>query len=143
MTIKKVFFDANIFNDVFDNKRKTHEISKQAFANAVQRKLSLYTSCDVATNIYYITAKYTHKENALNAIDVIKELVEIIPFGAEELSETIGLMRSDSDYKDLEDTVQYILALQTGCDVIVSNDRNFISKEIPCMDSETFVKKFS
>ena len=128
---------------MFDNKRKTHDISKQAFANAVQQKLNIYTSCDVATNIYYITAKYTHKENALNAIDVIKELVEIIPFGAEELSETIGLMRSDSAYKDLEDTVQYILALQTGCDVIVSNDRNFISKEIPCMDSETFVKKFS
>lgn len=108
--------------------------------NSILHYLSLNPSCDVATNIYYITTKYTHKENALNAIDVIKELVEIIPFGAEELSETIGLMCSDSDYKDLEDTVQCILAFQTGCDVIVSNDRNFISKEIPCMDSETFVK---
>ena len=102
----------------------------------------MYTSCDIATNIYYITAKYTSKANALHAIDAVKEIVEIIPFGAEELTETIALMRKDRDYKDMEDTIQYILALQTACDVIVSNDKKFVSKEIPCMDSETFVKQF-
>jgi len=142
VTIKKVFFDANIFNDVFDSRRKTHSVSKQAFAHAVEEKTGMCTSCDVATNIYYITAKYTSKENALHAIDAVKEIVEIIPFGAEELTETIALMRKDSDYKDMEDTIQYILALQTECDVIVSNDKKFVSKEIPCMDSETFVKQF-
>ena len=142
MTIKNVFFDANIFNDIFDNSRHTHSISKEAFTKAMQSKMKLYTSCDIATNIYYITAKYTSKENALNALEYVKNIAQIIPFGDKELSQTITLMRNDSDYKDFEDSIQYILALNTKCDVIVTNDKRFVSKEIKCLSSEAFVKKY-
>jgi len=68
VTIKKVFFDANVFNDIFDESRLTHAISKQALSSAMHANMRLYTSCDIVTNIYYITAKYTNKENALNAL---------------------------------------------------------------------------
>ena len=142
MIIKNVFFDANIFNDIFDNSRLTHTISKEAFAKAMQRKMKLYTSCDIATNIYYITAKYTTKENALNALEYVKNIAEIIPFGEKELTQTIALMRADAEYKDFEDTIQYILALNTKCNVIVTNDKRFVSKEIECLSSEAFVKKY-
>ena len=142
MQVKKVFFDANIFNDIFDNKRATYNISKEALSKALKAKMKLYTSCDIATNIYYITAKYTTKENALNAIDAIKKMVTIIPFSEIELSATIRLMREDNDYKDFEDAIQYTLALQTKCDVIVSNDKKFIAKKIDCMISEELVKRF-
>ena len=142
MQIKKVFFDANIFNDIFDNKRTTHTVSKEALSKALKAKMKLYTSCDIATNIYYITAKYTTKENALNAIEAVKKMVTIIPFAQDELSSTIALMRKDSDYKDFEDAIQYTLALQTECDVIVTNDKKFVAKEVECMSSQDFVKRF-
>ena len=142
MTIKKVFFDANIFNDIFDDSRSTHNISKKAFSLAMHEKMKLYTSCDIATNIYYVTAKYTTKENALNALEAVKKMANIIPFGEEELTSTISLMRKDSDYKDFEDAIQYILALNTKCDVIVTNDKRFTSKGLKCMSSEAFVKEF-
>jgi len=142
VTIKNVFFDANIFNDIFDNSRHTHAISKEAFAKAMQSKMKLYTSCDIATNIYYITAKYTTKENALNVLEYVKNIAEIIPFGEKELSQTIALMRDNVAYKDFEDTIQYILALNTKCDVIVTNDKRFVSKEIESLSSEAFVKKY-
>ena len=109
---------------------------------AMHEKMKLYTSCDIATNIYYITAKYTTKENALNALEAVKKMANIIPFGEEELTATISLMRKDSDYKDFEDAIQYILALNTKCDVIVTNDKGFTSKGLKCMNSETFVKEF-
>ena len=51
-------------------------------------------------------------------------------------------MRHDADFKDFEDSIQYILALNTGCDVIVTNDKRFISKEIECLSAEAFVKKY-
>ena len=142
MAINRVFFDANIFNDIFDNSRHTHAISKEAFAKAMQSKMKLYTSCDIATNIYYITAKYTTKANALNALEYVKNIAHIIPFGEKELSETITLMRNDADYKDFEDSIQYILAHNTRCDVIVTNDKRFVSKEIECLSAEAFVKKY-
>jgi len=47
-------------------------------------------------------------------------------------------MLQDSDYKDLEDTVQYILAQKTQCDLIVSNDENFISKNLKLISSSDF-----
>ncbi len=142
MTIRKVFFDANVFNDIFDEKRPSFKESSQAYIGALKRRIKIYTSCDVATNIYYITAKYVSREKALDAIELLKTSVGIIPFGEKELAETIALMRSDADYKDFEDTIQYIMALNTHCDVIVTNDTRFVSKEIECLSAEAFVKKY-
>jgi len=140
VTIKKVFFDANIFNDIFDKNRSTHVVSNEAYLGALREGMTIYTSCDIATNIYYITAKYTTRENALDAIDFLKTSVSILPFGEKELSQTIALMRKESEYKDFEDSIQYIMALNEKCDVIVTNDKRFVSKEIPFLSSEMFVK---
>jgi len=84
VTIKRVFFDANIFNDIFDISRETHKVSKDAYLGAIRKGMILYTSCDIATNIYYITAKYTSRKNALDALDFLKTSVSIIPFGEPE-----------------------------------------------------------
>ena len=142
MAIKKIFFDANIFNDIFDRNRPAYAESYLAYTGSLAKGMTIYTSCDIATNVYYITAKYRTREEALDAIELLKESVSVIPFGEEELTQTITLKREDPDYKDLEDTIQYIMALNTGCDVIVSNDKRFVSKEIEMMDSQTFVKRF-
>ncbi|MBU1668469.1 PIN domain-containing protein [bacterium] len=140
MTIKKIFFDANIFNDIFDDKRATHQQSKEALMYALQNDIMVYTSCDIATNIYYITSKYTTKIKALDALEVLKDTVEIIPFGKNELSLAIELMRKDSDYTDMEDTIQYVLAEKMGCDLIVTNDKRFVAKEIECVGSDGFME---
>jgi len=139
VTTKRVFFDANIFNDIFDKNRTTFGASHKAYIGALEKGIEVCTSCDIATNIYYITSKYTTKSNALDAIDLLKKSVTIIPFGADELAQTITLMRKDEDYKDFEDTIQYILALNTKCDVIVSNDKRFVAKGLPCVSSKVFV----
>lgn len=142
MKIKNIFFDANIFNDIFDKNRPLHTSSSKAFIEALKAEMQIYTSCDVITNFYYVTTKYVSKEKALDGIELLKTSVNIIPFGEKELSQTVKLMRSDADYKDLEDTLQYILALNTHCDVILSNDKKFVSKKIECIGSEIFIEKY-
>ena len=142
MKIKKIFFDANIFNNIFDDKRKTHQQSKEALMYALQNDIIVYTSCDIATNIYYITSKYTTKIKALDALEVLKDTVEIIPFSKDELSLAIELMRKDSDYTDMEDVIQYVLAKKTECDLIVTNDKRFVAKEIECVGSDRFMGLF-
>jgi len=142
MKIKSVFFDANIFNDIFDDKRATHKASKEALIYALQNDMMVYTSCDIATNIYYITSKYTTKIKALDTLEVLKDTVEIIPFAKGELSMAIELMREDGDYTDMEDTIQYVLAKQMVCDLIVTNDKRFVAKGIECVGSEGFMGLF-
>jgi predicted nucleic acid-binding protein len=137
--IKKLFFDANIFNDIFDETRTSHSLSKAALKLALENNITPYTSCDIVTNIYYITSKYTSSQKALDALDALKVSVEIIPFSAEELTQTIHLMRNDSDFVDMEDTIQYILALQNQCDYIITNDKKFVSKKIPAISAKKFL----
>ena len=140
--IKKIFFDANIFNDIFDENRKSHKDSKDSLVFALQNDIEVCTSCDIVTNIYYITAKYTSKEKALDALNAIKEAVEIIPFAEKELTQTIELMQNDKDYVDMEDTIQYILALEEKCSLIITNDKKFISKKIKKLSSKEFAELY-
>ena len=82
------------------------------------------------------------RESALDALESVKEAVDIIPFGENELTRAIKLMRSDSDYKDMEDTIQYVLALQENCDLIITNDKKFVSKKITCLNAKDFTNEF-
>jgi len=138
---KRLFLDANIFNDIFDDKRSNHVASKEILYYALQNDIEVFTSCDIATNIYYITSKYTHATHALDALEWLKNSVEIIPFAKKELTQAIELMRSDSDYKDMEDTIQYILALNMECEMIISNDKRFVAKEIEVVAAKDFFNK--
>ena len=44
--------------------------------------------------------------------------------------------------KDLEDNLQYCLALEQGCDFIITNDKSFLNKDIKIISSEDFVLKY-
>lgn len=92
------------------------------------------------TTVYYITSKSKDQAKALEALEQVNLIFEIIPFGNQQLADAITLMQQDADYADLEDTVQYVLALQAGCDVILTNDGGFTAKELPTIDSVSFVK---
>lgn len=43
--------------------------------------------------------------------------------------------------RNLEDTIQYILAKKENCNLILSNDENFYAKDIEVISSEEFCKK--
>ena len=47
-------------------------------------------------------------------------------------------MREDNNYKDLKDTMQYILAKKENCELILSNDKGFYASDIEVLT----VKKF-
>ncbi len=135
----KIFFDANIIADIFDSKRASHVFSLNTHAYIIDNNIELFTSCDIITTVYYIESKHD-KQNALDKVSNINQTLKIIEFSNKEVNQTCTLMREDNDYKDLEDTMQYILAQKVGCDLIISNDKNFISKDIDIMSSESFYK---
>ena len=78
----------------------------------------------------------------MDALDFLKTSVSIIHFADAELTKAIILMRKDSDYSDFEDTIQYIMALENKCDVIVTNDKRFVGKEFRVLSSGAFVEEF-
>ena len=137
----KVFIDANIFIDLNDDSRKSYEESLKILTFLVNSNIAICTSCDLITTIYYILAKKS-KSNALKSIMKLNKICNIIDFSNKEVAQTCQLMNEDEDYVDLEDALQYILAQKEQCDVIVSNDRGFVSKKIELLSSEAFIKKY-
>lgn len=65
----------------------------------------------------------------------------MIEFSNKEVEKTCSLMLEDTDYQDLEDTIQYIMAKKYKCDLILSNDKNFISKDIKLLTSQKFCEQ--
>ncbi len=138
---KKVFIDANIFIDMNDKSRKTYTDSLLLLDYLVKRNIEICTSCDLITTIYYILAK-KDKNKALQDIQKINTICKVIEFSNKEINTTCNLMLNNDNFKDLEDTLQYVLAQKIGCELIFSNDKNFYSPEIELIDSSSFCEKY-
>ncbi len=133
-----MFLDANILLDIYDASRSTHTFSMQALSFLAQDKdIELFSSCDIVTTIYYIAAK-KNKAFALDAIMAMNDLCEIVTFSNNEVKESGLLMKNNPDYTDLEDTIQYVMAKKMQCDLILSNDKGFVSTDIKLMSTKMF-----
>ena len=137
---KKVFIDANVFIDKYDIKRDINMFAKDIFQYLVGINSELYTSCDLITTIYYIISKID-KNLALDVVENINTICEIIEFSNKDISTTCALMKENSAFKDFEDSLQYVLAKKVGCDLILSNDKNFFSPEIELLSTKELAKK--
>ncbi len=136
----RVFLDANIILDILDVKRPFHKYSVKVYEDLILNH-QIFISCDLITTVYYINSK-VNKEFALSNIQKIIKTLKIVEFSNKEVEEACDLMLKDSDFKDLEDTLQYIMAKKIGCDVILSNDENFVSKDIEVLNSKEFYDKY-
>jgi len=134
---RKIFLDANILVDFIDVQRAGHQWSEKIVIGCLKNKISLYTSCDIVTTVYYLSAK-VDKKRALNEISKINQFCNIIDFTNKEVELTCSLMENNEMFKDLEDTIQYVLAKKVGCDLIISNDKNFVSEDIALMSAQVF-----
>ncbi|MCX6075031.1 MAG: PIN domain-containing protein [Campylobacterales bacterium] len=138
--MNRVYLDANILLDFSNPERKYHTHAISLITYCLKGDISLFTSCDIITTLYYIDSK-KGKESALNNIHKINQFVKIIDFSNAEVEQMCNLMAQNSDFKDLEDTIQYILAKKVSCDCIVSNDQNFLSPDILLLSSEQFCER--
>jgi predicted nucleic acid-binding protein len=136
---KKVFLDANILIDLFDETRNRQEESIIILNYLISNSIKIYTSCDLITTVYYILSN-KNKEDALSSIEYLNQLCSIIEFSNNELRQTCKLMRNDTTFKDLEDTIQYVLAKNTKCDLIISNDKKFSSPDIELLNTKQFIE---
>jgi len=140
MNYKKVFIDANIFIDLFDTDRPLRKYSIEAIQKLLEENVELYTSCDLITTIYYVLRKKFGRQ-ALIFIEKLSKICELLPFSNKDLDEAITLMKKNFNFKDLEDTLQYVLAKKMGCDLILSNDKKFYSPDIEVLNTKDFLKK--
>ena len=133
--------DANILLDYSDKNRIFHEVSSKCIEYCLKQNLNLFTSCDLITTIYYVVSKQD-KVKALEEVQRINNFCHVVEFSNADINQTCNLMVENSNYKDLEDTIQYLLAKKSQCGLIVSNDENFVSESIRLISSSDFCSEF-
>ena len=118
MTIR-VFLDANVILD-FVLKRENYQSVKVLFELEEKNKIKLFMSTSILHIIAHWITKYlgsgTAKTIMLKILDHIKVL---------EGNHDSSIKALESDFTDIEDAIQYYIALHIKMDFIISLDKNF------------------
>lgn len=132
--MQKVFLDTNIILDFLGEREGFYEAAAKVLTLADQKKIQLFTSAVSITNAYYILAKY-QPQSALEKIRKFKILCVASLMNDEVVEKALA-----SDFKDIEDAMQYFSAIASNCDVIITrNEKDFKSALIPVMNAESFL----
>jgi len=129
MMIKRVFFDADIILDMIDSDRGKVEDVRKLVYNALIKELTLYTSCDILSNIYYVARKKLDKEILVKEMLNILEIFEIVAIDKDMAKK--ALLENRMNYAlDFEDLLQSQCAVSVQCDLIVTNDKRFVKGNV-------------
>ena len=127
----KVLLDTNIVLDLFDNERASSEKSLAKVKALLKYGDTLYVNSDTLTTAFYIlrNQKKVSFEESLYAIQETINICELISIEIEDVNEALELCTSKK-CTDYEDAVQYVCAKKIEADLIVTNDKRFVSLDI-------------
>jgi len=129
-----IFVDTNIFLDLI--LKREHYKESMLILNAIEQKVFIGYILDITIlNIDYIAKKQ---------VKDIREFLNVI-------NQTFIISGATNDFvknaliienNDLEDNLQYLMAKENNCDIIITNDKKFYSKDIQIMSSLEFKSKY-
>jgi predicted nucleic acid-binding protein len=128
----KLFIDTNIFLDILF-KRENHLSSLKILDSILYGYLDATVLDITLLNIDYVAKKQTKEIDEF--LNLIVDNFNIVGANNLELKQAIGLQ-----HNDLEDSLQYICAKKSNCNLIITNDKKFIKKDIKVLSSNEFAK---
>ncbi len=134
MSIKSVFLDTNIIVDLLETSRPNHAKALQLIDKIILADVNIFISEDMLSTIYYIIK---NKNNTCSAFQEILAQWQIATFGANVIKRALKMCINNPNL-DLEDTLQCLCAKQNQCDLLISNDKNFIDCGIKIVNYEQF-----
>lgn len=133
----KVLLDTNVVLDVLLERYPHYSASSEVFILSDKSNIQLLVTSTIVTDLYYIISKALSKNKAKEFLTNLLEIVDIC--GVEK--STI-LLAMNSDFKDLEDAVQYFSAKAKGVDIILTrNKKDFKLSEIKVLTPAEFLKQ--
>lgn len=133
--MRKVFFDANVIIDWLVSSAIHHDICTKAIDLSLSRSRDTYVSpTTIAITSYFMYKQYKSEKK-------VKAMAQQIYKPFRVTTENEGIVRSamDSKFTDMEDAIQYYSAMDTGVDVIVTqNTHDFSSSKIAVLTPEEY-----
>jgi predicted nucleic acid-binding protein len=132
----KVYIDTNIVIDICDIKRPAHASSLTLIHKYADID-ELYINSDTLATVFYVLrnqAKLSFEE-VLDRMFFIREIFILVSIDDDIFFKALKLC-SDGICVDYEDAVQYVCAKKIGADLIVTNDKGFVSLDIELMETK-------
>ncbi len=133
----KVFIDSDVVIDFFTDRAPHANPASELFELSEQGGVRLYLSAISVNNIYYIVRKFLGHTKALEVIETLIEMTEIIGTTKKEIIEALH-----HNFTDYEDSIQYSSALTIkGLDAIITrNLKDYRNASIAVMTPLQFLK---
>ena len=131
----KIFLDTNIFLDLLF-KRELYKEALEIIDGVGYGRWRGYILDITVLNIDYVAKK--QMKNIQEFIQLLSATFTIVGADNAIIDEALALENSD-----FEDSVQVIVAKNLACDVIVTNDKDFVqNSEIEVLSSKQFLEKY-
>ena len=135
----KVFVDTNIFIDILLNRKDFVKESKQVYKLCENHIVKGYVAPISINNIYYICRKAVNQEALTSFLCDVSHIFTISPMNNESV-----VFAKNLNIKDFEDALQSAMAIQSGCDCIVTRNIDDFKKVagIEVFSPKEFLSKF-
>lgn len=133
----KIFLDANVLVAVLNRQYPLFTHAARIISLTDHPKYKIYTSPICLAIAFYFAEKKSGTQRAKEKIAVLSEKLNITSTNGEAIRKTI----KNRSINDFEDGLEYYSALQSGCEVIVTEDiSDFYFSEIPVYNCEDFMR---
>ena len=132
---KKIFVDSDVILDLLAKREPHYEYSARVFTLCDTKKIELYTTSLVFSNVYYILRKIVGIEKAKESLRKLRLLVRVM--SVEEKEADLAL---NSKFSDFEDALQYYTAVKNKMAVLLTrNVKEYKVKDLVIQTPEQFV----
>ena len=135
----KIFVDTNIFIDILLNRKEFIKESKQIYKLCENHIVKGYVAPISINNIYYICRKAVNQEALTSFLCEVSDICNISPMDNKSV-----VFAKKLNIKDFEDALQSAMAIQSGCDCIVTRNVDDFKKVagIEVFTPKEFLLKF-
>jgi predicted nucleic acid-binding protein len=136
--MKRLLIDTNIIIDVLEKREPFHVAATSLFSLADKKKVRLFAAGISFVNAHYILIQKSSEREVRTGLAKLRLVTGILP-----CDEKVIDLALTSSFKDFEDAMQYYIAQEGNCDVIITrNQKDFKGADIPVMTAAEFLKSF-
>ena len=113
----KVIIDLNVVLDVLQEKEPFYEASASLLAAVETGKVEGYLAAHSVTTLFYLIQKSKSSADARAMITNLLQFLQVAPVDQSTIEQSLSL-----DYRDFEDAVQMITAIQCKADYLITRN---------------------
>jgi len=131
----KVIIDLNVVLDVLQEREPFYETSASLLAAVETGKVEGYLAAHSVTTLFYLIQKSKSSADARAMITNLLQFLKVAPVDQSTIEQSLNL-----DYRDFEDAVQMITAIQCKADYLITrNIKDYKPALLPAIQPVDFL----